>query len=370
MKQALVKILLGGILFSLSLVGISYAAGLPVSFVSQPSFPQNISDGQAVKETYTIRNNTPVTLPLTMSATASAGQLSIVSGGTCGTSIGPNVSCTVVAQFTPPLQVGKVTAELIIKYGGRYPLTGNMVFTGPSSSEILFGVTDDGSPSSPESLFTLDPTSGLATLFMHLGNGDTGEAIAADGSNLYHWSGYSSPIFERVNLNTKTVTNIPLTGTNSYEILGAVFFGGHFLTFSLGPSQTALYTNTLAGVVTLLQGNITFRARGMACRHGVVYAVTPGTDVLATFDPSTGNNTGFYHPITLPGFVVVGGDGITVNPKTGVFYAILHVASSSVRRLVTIDVNTLVATDIGPADNGSGLVFSGIAFYPADPTCS
>ena len=74
--------------------------------------------------------------------------------------------------------------------------------------------------------------------------------------------------------------------------------------------------------------------------------------------------------ITLSGFIVEKGLGITANPTTGVLYALLKVQGSSTRKLVTIDPTTGVATLIGDANDASGHArISSIAFHPADPNC-
>ena len=82
----------------------------------------------------------------------------------------------------------------------------------------LYAVTDDlfGTISLiTETLYTLDTTSAAPTLFMTLGNGDTGEHIAFRPGNgrMYHTSGSFTEVFESINLQTMTTTNIPLLGT-------------------------------------------------------------------------------------------------------------------------------------------------------------
>ncbi len=68
-------------------------------------------------------------------------------------------------------------------------------------------------------------------------------------------------------------------------------------------------------------------------------------------------------PITLAGFTVTGATGLAVQPGTGTVFALLLVgATNTPRRLVTLDLASGVATDIGLADNGSGLLFADITF--------
>ena len=106
----------------------------------------------------------------------------------------------------------------------------------------------------------------------------------------------------------------------------------------------------------------------MACFNHRVYGVDPRDPNLFEINPANGNTLSST-TITLSGFDVEGAVGLTVNPGTGTFYALLKVSGSDPRKLVTIDVTTGVSTLIGDADNGDGLKFSSIAFNPADPNC-
>lgn len=102
-----------------------------------------------------------------------------------------------------------------------------------ASDGTLYGVTGDGS-AQPETLFTLNPGTGLATFVTHLGNGDSGEAIAFDPGNglLYHASGYSSAIFETVNpaAPSDPPVNVPIPHRDYFEATSlAHWFGNTFL---------------------------------------------------------------------------------------------------------------------------------------------
>jgi hypothetical protein len=89
-----------------------------------------------------------------------------------------------------------------------------------NASGVLYGVSGEcnfgcGPSSLAETLFTIDTNDASLTQVQVLGNGGNGEAIGfnpADG-NLYHMSGQGEDfIFERIDLTTGSVTNIPISG--------------------------------------------------------------------------------------------------------------------------------------------------------------
>ena len=117
------------------------------------------------------------------------------------------------------------------------PITGVATTIGPNfpenfagitfdASGVLYGISGDGS-TTPETLYTINTTNGAITQVLTLGNGDDGEVIAFNPEDglIYHWSGLSTPVFESIDPNTLTVTNIPLSGHNSSEVFGAQYAG-------------------------------------------------------------------------------------------------------------------------------------------------
>lgn len=117
----------------------------------------------------------------------------------------------------------------------------------PTGTVELMGVTGDGA-AIPESLFIINTSNASTSLFMNLGNGTDGESIAfnsADGM-LYHLSGSdpiqslggSSIVFEKIDLDTMGVTNIPLSGTPFTKGNGLTFddaTGQFFVSVDSGP---------------------------------------------------------------------------------------------------------------------------------------
>jgi hypothetical protein len=101
------------------------------------------------------------------------------------------------------------------------------------SDGVLYAVTGDcafgcGGAATPETLFTVNLDNASLTLFLTLGYGHDGEAIGfnpIDGM-LYHMSGVGAGlIFEKIDLDTKVVTPVPLSGdpVGNYETIGFTF---------------------------------------------------------------------------------------------------------------------------------------------------
>ena len=85
----------------------------------------------------------------------------------------------------------------------------------------LYGVTGDGA-FGPEILYTINTSDATVSGVMNLGNGTDGEAIAFNSGDglMYHLSGWASPpegglgdvVFEKIDLGTMAITDIPLSG--------------------------------------------------------------------------------------------------------------------------------------------------------------
>ena len=242
----------------------------------------------------------------------------------------------------------------------------NITLTPTVPQLLLYGITGYGSPSNPNSLYRMNTDTGLGSFIMQLTN-DEGAVIASDAAHIYHWTGYDPlKTFERIDLERLTTTNIPFSGDSISEVLGAVFTQG---SFSVSAVENEFFTFTRQGVVTKVGDTTNSYQRGFACYNHRFYGFNSEVDEVSELDINTGNFLST-QTITLAGFTVERGLGITANPTTGVFYALLKVRGSSVRKLVTLDPITGVATLIGDANDASGNArFSSIAFHPADPNC-
>jgi hypothetical protein len=133
----------------------------------------------------------------------------------------------------------------------------------------LYGVTGEGG-AAPETLFTISTTDATSSPVLPLGNGGDGEALGfnpVDGF-LYHASGHTGAdvFFERINLSTLAVTNIPVGGTalTDEETQALTFWPsrGVFLwkqNHGIGP----LFAVTADGVPTLI-GDLDHQSKGLA----------------------------------------------------------------------------------------------------------
>ena len=145
------------------------------------------------------------------------------------------------------------------------PLTGTATSIGDTGERLaaltfdsagtLYGVSGDGG-FTPATLFTIGLLDASLTPFATLGAGNDGEAIAfnsADGK-IYHASGLGLPnvseIFESIDLVTKVITPITLTGFDYDELFSMVwdptqnlFLGSDIDSFFLSISATGTVTD-------------------------------------------------------------------------------------------------------------------------------
>jgi hypothetical protein len=141
-----------------------------------------------------------------------------------------------------------------------------------ASNGTLYAIEGDGG-GLPEALFTLDITNAAATLFQQLSAGSDGETIGFDPDDglLYHASGIGTPNnpngekFEKIDLGSHAVTNVPLSGFDYEELSALTFAGGTFYAGDIGNATTdnpRFFRITPSGAVTLL-GNMDHVSKGL-----------------------------------------------------------------------------------------------------------
>lgn len=128
----------------------------------------------------------------------------------------------------------------------------------------LFGVTGDGA-AVPETLYLINKSDATTVVATTLGNGADGEVIAynPNDNSFYHWSG-GTIVFERVlAVAPYTVTNIPITGSTSGEVFGAVWdpARGQFLVHNISSSMDFW---TTSGIRSNAQASTIQDIRGLA----------------------------------------------------------------------------------------------------------
>lgn len=145
------------------------AVTLPLSFTSRPSFPKTVSSTGTYILNYTIKNNTPVTLPLSISTSISSGTLGS-NTGSCGSSLSGGSSCTLKFLFTEADGTSTVTGSVSINYDGRYVLVDNSVqFTARSSltlqtPSLMFTNRNWGNSSSYSGTLQINNTSSTTSV--------------------------------------------------------------------------------------------------------------------------------------------------------------------------------------------------------------
>lgn len=249
------------------------------------------------------------------------------------------------------------------------------------SAGTLYGVTSDNVNGNSDTIFTINTSTAVATIFMALpgpdGFGDT-IAYNSDDGDLYHWGGENTVSFHAIDLVTKVATAIPLSGNRPagvgirafvYDTSQGLFVGYRQ---DISAIFAEFFTITATGVQTKTS-DAPFAESGMAFydtdllppvpapssgRH--LYSVDTFGPYITVVDPLTGLDLGV-SGITLPGSIVVGSNGLAVDPISGQFYAAVKVMGAGTRRFVTVDPVTGVATLVGNATQA----IAGIAFDDA-----
>jgi Secretion system C-terminal sorting domain len=128
----------------------------------------------------------------------------------------------------------------------------------------LLGATGNGA-TVPESLYLIDKNTGTKTLLYAMGNGADGEILLYNRTDdfIYHWSGNSTMVFEKMAASavTYTPTNIPFTGTPGGETFGAMYVNPNYFIISNISSSflrmnpvTGTYTGTIVSLPDDLRG--------------------------------------------------------------------------------------------------------------------
>lgn len=103
-------------------------AGTPlVEFIQKPTAQQLVVPGQNNIIFYTLRNNTGVTFPLTVTTSTPLVREYAV-GNTCGAQIMAHSICVIPFIFSAPAASQTINAEISIDYQGRIPLTDRIAY--------------------------------------------------------------------------------------------------------------------------------------------------------------------------------------------------------------------------------------------------
>ena len=109
-----------------------------------------------------------------------------------------------------------VTGETTL-IGTMGPAYAGIAFT---SNGTLYSITGEGG-NNPETLHTVNINTGQTTIVQAMPGDDGGEAIAfnPDDGMLYRATGFTTPLFQKIQLSTGGITNIPFSGDMKHRPL-------------------------------------------------------------------------------------------------------------------------------------------------------
>jgi len=128
-----------------------------------------------------------------------------------------------------------------------------LIFINICSCTVLYGVTGE-KDGNPETLFVIDVDSLDSELFLTLGNGDNGEAIEYNDFDglLHHWSGSAPHVMETININTKEVRTVTLTGDALTNPIAAAAIDPVTENFLVSSTELGLHFITPNGFVVTI----------------------------------------------------------------------------------------------------------------------
>ncbi len=270
--------------------------------------------------------------------------------------VNPKIDIRQFVSFDP--RSGQITLLQVDEGAAVLPLVKALAF-GPNG--VLYAIAASGV------LSTVDLATGLLTTVpgIALGVGTGGsESIAfnlSDGK-LYHASGsVTTKIFEKIDLNALTVTNVPLSGTTAlaaatlalaYDATQNAFLGfrndgvtGQYFKVTPGGFESVVSTMTPSPTAMfVLDTDLLPPVVGFGKHESHVYALDRDGPYLSQLDSTTGEEIDLIgitlsapDPVT-GSFNLTGGSGLAMNPLNGELYATLVVLGQrSNHRLVKLD---------------------------------
>lgn len=222
------------------------------------------------------------------------------------------------------------------------------------------------SSSRPGSVYSIDATTGAATLIVDLSNTDRTSLV---GLEVLDGTLYASDVavpngggrlrFGTIDLATGAFTAITdQAGSNNWQSLAADQDADLIYTVELTTTDLNLVAITPGGAVSVI-GATGRDIKGLAFddANNILYGVDPGS--LYTIDVGTGAAT------------LVGGLGVATEGRHGLAYdpttATLYLNAGNLGgggNLYTLDVATGAATLVGPNGPTAGIGIDGLAFFP------
>ena len=147
-------------LFLFAVYGVSTIAfagsQLPLSFTLAPNNPLSVAPGSIAELKYTVKNNTKISLPLSVSQGMRASHEGTLvfdessESNTCGSTLAAEQACDLIFKYTAPQSPGETRGYVRINYQGRQALISYLSFTvsgtldfSPTALNLKQGVAGD-----------------------------------------------------------------------------------------------------------------------------------------------------------------------------------------------------------------------------------
>jgi hypothetical protein len=208
------------------------------------------------------------TVPITLAGVG-------VTGGFWGLDQQPGTGTLFAIWNRTELVTINPTTGAMVDIGPTGHNVGGITFATVGSTPTLYMVSGNSDETNPDTLFTLNTSTGAATLVLAFDDGNMGETIAfnpLDGM-LYRLYGSGTigvnQFMVSINPTTLAVTNIPLTGDTYLQATSLTHWAGNFLLMAGHDSN--LYLVTTGGNVT----NVAPLNAGDGDTKGLVFTGTP-----------------------------------------------------------------------------------------------
>ena len=118
----------------------------------------------------------------------------------------------------------------------------------------LYGITGDGS-NTPETLYSIDPSTGTLSLVAQPGTGSDGEAVAFNSLNglIYRYGG--GQLFQSIDPSNGTVTDIFLSGGTPTDFAHALVHNGSSFYFAAGFTLYQVSQNGTLNMLSTINGS-------------------------------------------------------------------------------------------------------------------
>lgn len=209
------------------------------------------------------------TVPITLAGTP-------VTGGFWGLDRQPGTGMLFAIWKRTELVTINPTTGAMVDIGPIGHNVGGITFANLGSTPTLYMVTGNSDETNPDTLYTLNTSTGAATLVLAFAAGNNlGETIAFNPNDGMLYRAFGSgdvnvqQFLDSINPTTLAVTNIPYSGDTFNQATSLTHWAGNFLLMAGHDSN--LYLVTTAGLVT----NVSLLNSGSGDTKGLVFTGAP-----------------------------------------------------------------------------------------------